>query len=170
MDTEGEPNWLSKTEEQTWLALTSVMMRLPAALDAQLRRDAGIGHFDYVVMSALSMSEGRTMRLSDLGGLVDASLSRLSHTFNRLERSGWVRRRPDPDNGRYTLAELTDEGWGKVVATAPDHVAEVRRLVIDPLTGEQNGQLRAICASIVEAIGGVECPGAAAPPAEGARP
>ena len=78
-------------EEQTWLALTSVMMRLPAALDAQLRRDAGIGHFDYVVMSALSMSEGRTMRLSDLGGLVDASLSRLSHTFNRLERSGWVR-------------------------------------------------------------------------------
>ncbi|MFF1874472.1 hypothetical protein [Kitasatospora herbaricolor] len=46
--------------------------------------------------------------------------------------------------GRYTLAVLTDAGWDKVAATAPGHVAEVRRLLIDPLTKAQYKQLREI--------------------------
>jgi hypothetical protein len=49
-----EPRWLSAEEQQTWRALTSLLVRLPAALDAQLRRDAGITHFDYQVISQLS--------------------------------------------------------------------------------------------------------------------
>ncbi|HEY5858637.1 MAG TPA: MarR family transcriptional regulator [Aldersonia sp.] len=151
-----EPRWLSDDEQHTWLALTSMMMHLPAALDAQLRRDAGIGHFDYVVMSALSMSAGRTLRMSDLAQLVGASLSRLSHTFTRLEKSGWVARRPDPADGRFTLAILSEAGWDKVVATAPGHVEAVRRFVIDPLTGTQRGHLGRICGRVVAAIG-AEC-------------
>ena len=54
MDATPEPRWLSAEERQTWLALTSVLIRLPAALDAQLRRDAGISHFEYQVLAELS--------------------------------------------------------------------------------------------------------------------
>ncbi|MFE3850813.1 MarR family winged helix-turn-helix transcriptional regulator [Streptomyces griseorubiginosus] len=139
---EAESRWLDAEEQATWLALTGVLVRLPAALDAQLQRDAGISHFEYQVLAGLSMTPDRTLQMSSLAEFAAGSLSRLSHTVKRLEKQGWVRRMPDPDDGRCTLAVLTDAGWEKVLATAPGHVAEVRRLVFDPLTRTQQRQLR----------------------------
>jgi DNA-binding MarR family transcriptional regulator len=147
-----EPRWLSADEQQTWFALTGVLTWLPDALDAQLQRDAGISHFEYQVMAMLSMSPGRTRRMSDVAALANGSLPRLSRTVDRLDRRGWVVRRPDPEDGRATLAVLTDAGWEKVVATAPAHVAEVRRLVLDPLTAAQVRQLRDIATRIGEVV------------------
>jgi DNA-binding MarR family transcriptional regulator len=63
-----------------------------------------------------------------------------------------VRRTPDPVDGRYTLAILTDTGWDTVVDTAPGHVAEVQRLVFDPLTKAQQRQLRDIGRRVMRAI------------------
>ncbi|MFF5254607.1 MarR family winged helix-turn-helix transcriptional regulator [Streptomyces leeuwenhoekii] len=148
-----EPRWLDDEEEQTWLAMVSMLVGLPAALDAQLQRDAGISHFEYQVLAGLSMSPEHTLRMSDLADFAEASLSRLSHTAKRLERKGWLTRSPDPADGRFTLATLTDAGWEKVTATAPGHVAEVRRLVIDPLTKAQAKQLREISRRVNDAIG-----------------
>src|SRR4051794_5656537 len=91
-----EPRWLDDEERRTWLSLVSVMMRLPAALDAQLQRDAGMSHFEYQVVAALSESPERTMRMSTLAMLSEGSLARLSQAVGRLERRGWVRRTPDP--------------------------------------------------------------------------
>ena len=152
MGTEAEPRWLDTDERETWLAVVSMLMRLPTALDRQLQRDAGISHFEYQVLAGLSMSPGRTLRMSDLAAFANASLPRLSQVVARLERRGWVRRTPDPADGRYTLAGLTDEGWEKVVATAPGHVEEVRRLVFDPLTKAQQRQLGAAGRRIMAAI------------------
>jgi DNA-binding MarR family transcriptional regulator len=152
MDTPQEPRWLDADEQQSWLALASVLIRLPAALDAQLQRDAGISHFEYQVMAGLSMSPERTLRMSVLAALAEGSLPRLSQVVGRLEKRGWVRRTPDPSDGRYTLAILTEEGWTKVAATAPGHVAEVRHLVFDPLTKAQSRQLREIDRRIMRAI------------------
>jgi DNA-binding MarR family transcriptional regulator len=147
-----DPRWLDDEEQESWLALMGVLIRLPAALDAQLLRDAGISHFEYQVMAMLSMSPERTLRMSELAGLANGSLSRLSRVVDRLEKRNWVARRPDPDDGRYTLATLTDQGWAKVVATAPGHVAEARRRVFDQLTRAQVRQLREIGARIGRAI------------------
>ncbi|SEF91001.1 DNA-binding transcriptional regulator, MarR family [Nonomuraea solani] len=152
MDTSQEPRWLTEEESQTWLALASVLIRLPAALDRQLQRDAGISHFEYQVIAGLSMSPERTMRMSDLAAFSEGSLSRLSHVVSRLEKRGWVRRTPDPADGRYMLATLTEEGWEKVVATAPGHVDAVRDLVFEPLTKAQIRQLRDIGRRITHAI------------------
>jgi DNA-binding MarR family transcriptional regulator len=146
------PRWLDHQEQQTWIALASVLMRLPAALDAQLQRDAGITHFEYLVLSGLSMSPQRTMRMSDLAVVAEGSLSRLSQVVSRLERRGWVRRTPDPSDGRYTLAVLTADGWDKVVATAPGHVEAVRSFVFDPLTKAQHRHVRDIGRRIMRAI------------------
>jgi DNA-binding MarR family transcriptional regulator len=152
MEASQEPRWLCDEETQTWLALISLLIRLPSALDAQLQRDAGISHFEYQVMAGLSMSPERTQRMSELARFVDGSLSRLSQVVSRLEQRGWVRRTPDPTDGRYTLAALTEAGWDKVVATAPGHVEEVRRLVFDPLTKAQHRQLREIGYRVMRAI------------------
>jgi DNA-binding MarR family transcriptional regulator len=147
-----EPRWLTDEERQAWLTLVGLIIRLPSALDAQLQRDADINHFEYQVMAGLSERPDRTMRMSELALLANGSLSRISHVVNRLEKRGWVRRAPDPVDGRYTLATLTDDGWDKVVATAPRHVEAVRSLVFDPLTRTQTRQLRDIGHRVLRAI------------------
>jgi DNA-binding MarR family transcriptional regulator len=152
MDELPEPPWLDEEERATWFAVTSLVTRLPAALDAQLQRDAGLSHFEYQVMAGLSMALDRTLRMSVLADFVEGSLPRLSQVVSRLERRGMVARRPDPADGRFTLATLTEGGWKTVVATAPGHVAEVRRLVLDPLTKAQQRQLRAIGERIAVAV------------------
>ena len=58
MNAPREPRWLDAEERQAWLALASTLNRLPAALDAQLRRDAGITHFEYQVLAPLSGAPG----------------------------------------------------------------------------------------------------------------
>ncbi|MFF5078458.1 MarR family winged helix-turn-helix transcriptional regulator [Actinoplanes sp. NPDC000266] len=152
MEDSPEPRWLDDEESRTWFAIGTLLTRLPAALDAQLQRDAGLNHFEYQVLAGLSMSEGRTLRMSVLAEFAEGSLPRLSQVVSRLEKRGWIRRHPDPADGRYTLATLTGDGWDKVVATAPGHVEEVRRLVFDPLTKAQQRHLRAVSDRISHAV------------------
>jgi DNA-binding MarR family transcriptional regulator len=152
MDAPQESRWLDAEERHTWRALAGTLVRLPAALDAQLRRDAGISHFEYQVLALLSEAPGRTLRMSELATMAEGSLSRLSQVVARLEQRDWMRRTPDPADGRYTLAILTDQGLAKVTATAPGHVEEVRRLVFDPLTKAQSRQLREIGRRIMRVI------------------
>jgi DNA-binding MarR family transcriptional regulator len=129
-----EAPWLDAGEQKAWLKLAGLMIKLPAALDAQLQRDAGLSHFEYMVLSQLSEAPNRTLRMSQLAELANGSLSRLSHVVKRLEGQSWITRSRCEADGRATNAHLTDAGYAKVVATAPGHVATVRALVADPLT------------------------------------
>jgi DNA-binding MarR family transcriptional regulator len=128
-----------------------VTLKLPAALDAQLQRDVGINHFEYGVLAVLSETPGRTLRMSQLAGLANGSQSRLSHAVRRLEDRGWVERHPSPDNGRVIDAHLTGAGYAAVVAAAPDHVREARRLVIDALSPDQVTALIGISRAVLAA-------------------
>ena len=146
------PRWLTSGEQDAWLSLAAVVVKLPASLDAQLQRDAGITLFEYLVLAALSEAPDRSRRMSDLAVLANASLSRLSHVVKRLEKRGWVRREPCPEDRRCTNAVLTDIGWAKTAATAPGHVEEVRHLVIEALTAPQLRQLTGIGHRILRRI------------------
>lgn len=152
MDGPDDPRWLDGDEQRSWYALAYLLIRLPAELDAQMQREAGISHFEYLVLSALSMLPGRTQRMSDLAQNTASALSRLSNVIGKLEKRGWVCRAPDPADGRYTLVTLTEDGWAKVTATAPAHVSEVRRLVFDPLTTAQHRQMGRIAERVLKAI------------------
>ena len=127
------PRWLTPAQLEAWQALTLMLARLPTALEAQLQRDSQLSYIEYYALAGLSEQPDRTMRMSELAVLTNAELSRLSHLITRLQKRGYVRREPDPDNGRYTNAVLTDAGYDLVVAAAPGHVAAVRELVIDAL-------------------------------------
>lgn len=147
-----ERTWLAEEELTTYLALVGVMIKLPAALNEQLQRDAGMNHFEYWVLMGLALHEGHSMRMSELAVITNGSLSRLSQVISRLEKRGWVRRAPDPTDGRCTLAILTGDGWEKFVGSFEDHSAAVRRLVFDPLTKTQTRQLREIGHRILRSI------------------
>ena len=142
--------WLSQDELRTWIALTALTEALPAAVDAQLKRDAGLNAFEYQVMAGLSDAPGHAIRMSALAAFASGSLSRLSHAVTRLERQGYVERRPSPDDPRATEAVLTDAGVAKMVEAAPAHVREVRRLVVVVLTPAQMQQLGRIALRLLE--------------------
>jgi DNA-binding MarR family transcriptional regulator len=147
-----DPRWLSTQERASWMALGAMLIKLPFALDTQLQRDAGISYFEYQVLAGLSEAPERSLRMSQLAVFANGSLSRLSHVVNRLEKRGWVRRAPDPADGRFTLAILTDAGWDKVVETAPGHVAAARTFVFDELSEEQVKQLNRIAYQVIKGI------------------
>jgi DNA-binding MarR family transcriptional regulator len=146
------PRWLDATQQAAWRQLVQVLFRLPSALDSELQRDAGISSFEYMVLSGLSEAENRTLRMSDLAVMAGGSLSRLSHVVSRLEKRGWVRREPCPGDGRFVNAVLTDDGWDKVVATAPGHVVAVRRLVVDALSPQELSALGGACGQVLRAV------------------
>lgn len=145
-----ETPWLTPEELRAWMALSAMTQTLPAALEAQLKRDSGLNLFDYYVLAALSEAPGRTRGMSELALMAQGSPSRLSHAVARLERQGFVVRRPAAADGRLTEAHLTAAGMRKIVASAPAHVVEARRLVLDVLTPAQVAQLGRIAARIVE--------------------
>lgn len=128
-----EPKWLSQDEKAAWTGLAALMLLLPGKLDAALR-PVDLSLFEYLTLSHISEATDRRIRMSELAFLANGSLSRLSNVVKRFEQRGWVTRSPDPDDGRYTLAELTDAGHRLVVEAAPIHVRSVRELVMDRLT------------------------------------
>ncbi|ASO19899.1 DNA-binding MarR family transcriptional regulator [Actinoalloteichus hoggarensis] len=148
-----EARWLTDEQQRAWRKLAGVITVLPAALDAQLQRDASVTHFGYWVMALLSESAGRSARMSDLAAKANASPSRLSHVVNRLEKNGWVRRQRSPEDGRGSIAVLTEAGMAKVAASAPGHVAAVRELLFDGLDDDQVRQLDEICAALLRQMG-----------------
>ncbi len=147
-----EPRWLDAAERAAWVRLAALTELLPAALDAQLRRDSDLTHFEYWVLSMLSEAEGGTLRMTALAERASASLSRLSHVASRLESRGLIERFPCPEDRRATNARLTPEGWDKVVESAPGHLDAVRHYVIDGLSREQLAQLVAIADSVLENV------------------
>lgn len=147
-----EPRWLTDDEREAWLRLMAVTMLLPSRLEQQLKRDAGLSHFEYYVLAMISECESRSLPLTELASRTNASLSRLSHVIGRLEQQGLLTRSSSPTDGRTSIATLTDAGWQKVVASAPGHVEEVRTVVFDSLAADQVAQLSDICGRLLATL------------------
>jgi DNA-binding MarR family transcriptional regulator len=141
------PQWLSPQEKDVWTSLISVILLLPGKLEAPLR-EVDLTLFEYLTLSHISEAPNRRIRMSELAFLANGSLSRLSNVVKRFEQRGWVTRSPDPDDGRYTIAALTDVGFRLVVDAAPIHVRAVRELVLDPLTATDQKALTRIAAKL----------------------
>jgi DNA-binding MarR family transcriptional regulator len=152
MSTTDEDRWLDAQEQQTWRQLSSMILRLQPVLSAQLQREFGISHFEYLIMACLSEAPGSLLRMSVLATITGSSLPRLSQAVSRLEKRGWLSRQPDSDDSRYTLAVLTSAGLGQLQQAAPSHVAAVREYVFDRLTQAQTRQLGAICQRILDGL------------------
>jgi len=156
-----EPEWLTADELTAWKALAGVLFLLPAALDSQLQRDSGLAMADYMVLVMLSERDDHCMRMSELATSASTSQSRLSRIVARLEAAGYVTREMAPDDRRAVLATLTEAGLAKLVAAAPGHVAQVRRLVFDRLTPAQVLSLNEIARALAHPDDPAVCDGPA---------
>ncbi|MBG6084255.1 MarR family winged helix-turn-helix transcriptional regulator [Zhihengliuella flava] len=147
-----EPRWLTPDEREAWLALWAVMLKLPATLDSELYKQAKLSIFDYNVLAMLSEQDDRTMTMSRLAGMTNASLSRLSHVAKKLEARGWLTRSQSPLDARVTMATLTPDGVRSVQALAPEHVESVRRLMFDQLDEADIADLTRVGQKIIRGL------------------
>jgi len=133
--------WLDQAELASWVRLAAVLEILPGVLDSQLRRDAGLTHYEYYVLAMLSEAPKRTMRMTALAQLTTATLPRLSHVVKRLEDRGLIERHRDPDDKRRLLIALTPSGRAILDDRRP-HVAAIEKRMTGALSTSDTALLR----------------------------
>ena len=138
---------LSTEEQRAWTALRTTYALLHQRMDQQLKRDAGLSHLQYEILSRLSAAPERELRMTELACAVAGSKSGLTYQIDRLKQAGLVRRRTCPGDVRAVYAVLTEEGADRLSRATPGHVGVVRELLVDVLTPEQ---LRAMAEGLAE--------------------
>ena len=147
-----DTRWLTPDQLRAWKKFVAVVEVLPGVLDSQLQHDADLTHFEYFTMAMLSEAPERTLRMTSLASATNSTLPRLSHVVSRLEKRGYVDRAPCAEDRRATNATLTEQGWQKVVETAPGHVDTVRENVIAPLSAADVADLDRIMGRVLRKI------------------
>src|SRR5690348_4009087 len=121
-------------------AVTSIMRAqqiLLAALDGLLRPH-GLTFARYEALVLLGFSRRGALPLRVIGERLMVHPTSVTNTIDRLERDGLVQRRPNPRDGRGTLAEITPRGREVVTRSTADLMAARFGLAgYDPLELEE---------------------------------
>lgn len=150
---EADPvQWLSDDEQRSWRFFVRLHPKLFARLSTGLQAQSGLSIADFEVLVALTdVPEGR-IRFNDLARGIDWEQSRLSHQIRRMTKRGLVTREECPEDGRGAYVAISEPGREAIEAAAPEHVAAVRRLVLDALTPDEFAELGRLCAKVSERI------------------
>ncbi|WP_425837836.1 MarR family winged helix-turn-helix transcriptional regulator [Microbacterium sp. PA5] len=143
---------MDERESRAWLALVWTAELLPAALDAQLQADAGMTHFEFMVLSTLQQAHGGTLRTKELAAAVNATMPRLSRVVGKLAERDLVERVAGADDARVVNVRLTTAGRRELVRAVPSHIELVRQLVIDRLSRDQLDALAEALEPLVESL------------------
>ncbi len=107
---------------------------------AALARRAGISATDLDALEHLEADGPLTQR--DLGERLSLTSGAVTMLVDRLERAGWVHRRPHPGDRRYVLIELSP----RAAAEAPEGLTAYHARIRALATGVPTGQREAVAA------------------------
>jgi DNA-binding MarR family transcriptional regulator len=124
-------------EFAVWRAYIQTVEILRARVQARLHADSGLSEGDYKVLLALSETERRSLRSSELATNIEWERSRLSGHLGRMERRGLIRREPCADDARGWEVVLTDDGARAFRASLTPHLRAVKTYFIDAFTDAQ---------------------------------
>lgn len=150
---EQHPRRLDDDEMDAWLPVIRFVQLLPQVLDRTLRDEVGLNHARYAIMIMLAGEVGGAVTMTELARIAGLSRSRLSHALDSLEERGWVERGASCSSDKRTVtATLTPAGREALREAAPVHVAQVRELVLDPLTPAERTQLASILGKLLPGV------------------
>ena len=113
----------------------------------------GITGAQFNVLMILADFHGRALRQHELGEILVVNRASIGSVLERMERSGWVERTPDPSDRRATLVAIAPAGKAKL--------AEVRapyyRLLSDLFSREGEDDLRATILFCDRLRSGIAC-------------
>jgi DNA-binding MarR family transcriptional regulator len=136
-----EVRWLDDHEQRAWRALKTMQDGLSEFLDRELRHRCGLSTSDYEVLAHLSETPEGRLRSFELGRLLRWEKSRLSQHLGRMQNRGLVARDRCLTDQRGAVITITPQGRDLITAAAPQHVANVRDVLVDHLT---ESELRAL--------------------------
>jgi DNA-binding MarR family transcriptional regulator len=144
--------WLSEDEQRAWRTYLRMSSLLPAALNRQLQQNCGLTLPEYEVLVQLSEAAEHRLRPFQICEALNWEQSRLSHQLTRMERRGLIVRCECAADGRGAFIELTAAGADAIAAAAPRHVAAVRTLIFDRLSGAERAAFEEACGTILTAL------------------
>ncbi len=136
--------WLDEPEQRAWRALMTMQDGLSEFLDRQLRAKFGLSNADYQVLAHLSEAPEGRLRSFELGHLLRWEKSRLSQHLGRMQNRGLVSRQRCLTDQRGAVIAITRQGRNLIKAAAPQHVADVRAVLIDHLSATELEMLATI--------------------------
>lgn len=142
--------WLAADEQIAWRAYLRGVAVVFEALNKDILDSDNLSLHEYEVLSRLSESPERSMRMSTLADHLVHSRSRLTHTVRRLEERGFVSRTVCENDRRGVNCNLTETGWQALVKAAPSHVRSVREHLVDKLGHDQMIELGSLCAKLFD--------------------
>ncbi len=146
--------WLTPPQERAWRRYRRMRTLLDLQIARDLHRDSGFSGADYDVLSTLSETPEGRWRARDLAAQLLWSTSRLAHHVGRMEQRGLVLREPCPGDARGAFITRTGQGRAALGKAAPQHVASVRRHLIDLLTPEEIAALDTIAGKVITQLTG----------------
>ncbi|GHJ42022.1 MarR family winged helix-turn-helix transcriptional regulator [Streptomyces sp. TS71-3] len=151
MSITNEPPRPLRTDEEAFIrALGRVIHTLPRVMDADLMREQRLPLVEYMTLMYLSEAPDRRLRMSELAGAVELSLSGMTRIVTRLEAQGLVQRVRCEQDGRGWHAVLTDAGLSRLEEAWPSHLAASRRHVLDHFEGMDLAELTRALRRIVD--------------------
>jgi len=135
-------------ELATWRALVDTTAELRRLLGAQLSQETTLSPADYHVLLALSETDNKRLRSSELAAAIDWERSRLSHHLGRMEKRGLIRRDDCATDSRGAEVCLTDDGARTFRSATTPHMRAIKKHFGDALTPEQFEALADILGSL----------------------
>ena len=136
--------WLDEREERAWRSLMKMQDGLSEFIERQLRNRCGLSHADYQVLAHLSEAPDCQLRSFELGALLHWEKGRLSQHLGRMQNRGLVSRTRCLTDQRGAVIAITARGRDLIGAAAPQHLTDVRDVLIDHLTATEMEMLVAI--------------------------
>ena len=144
----GATQRLDPRELGAYFVLTEAVSLLQHQVEQQLRAEGGLAYVQFELLARLADARG-PLTMTELADGVVYSRSGLTYQAGLLEKASlYITREPSPDDERATLVTITADGLALVARVLPGHVQVVRRLLFDPLTGEDVGHLGDIMARV----------------------
>jgi DNA-binding MarR family transcriptional regulator len=118
--------WENRFGPSSAMAAVTSIMRAQQILIAELDkilRPYGLTFARYEALVLLSFSRAGALPLRVMGERLMVHPTSVTNTIDRLELQGMVIRRPNPEDGRGRLAEITEHGRDAVKAATRDLMA-----------------------------------------------
>jgi DNA-binding MarR family transcriptional regulator len=118
--------WQNRWGESSSMRAVTSLMRAHQLVLAEV--DAIVKPYDltfarYEALVLLVFSRKGSLPLSKIGERLQVHPTSVTNIVDRLEKSGLVTRKPNPNDGRGVLAEITDEGRRVVEEATTDLMA-----------------------------------------------
>ncbi|MEU7988536.1 MarR family transcriptional regulator [Streptosporangium canum] len=139
---------ISSQELAVWRMLQRAQVRITRVLEADLLVEHDLALASYDVLTQLSESPDRRLRMNDLADRVLLSRSGLTRLVDRLQRDGLVEREACASDARGLFAVLTDDGAVRLAEATPTYLRGIRAQFLDILDA---GELRQ-CAAMLNKL------------------